>query len=352
MPFRFGPCKTCCETCFYFSDDFNRSDDTDLGADWTEVAGAWEIASNVLSTASDDAICKCETDGTVPYVVRVALKGGSSGDEFRVIVDYTDSSNYAYVRITRPTAGTVASFIVTVSGGSHTVEATGAAWVHNLGTTTLYIQVCVDSVAVLVSTSTEADYTPITQRAFGNTGLAGGTCGLGTGTNDTAAVTFDSFSIQKHADTQAGCPRCSTCPTAGIGCFSCDTGYLNAMYLTLSMITEDGCGVCSILNTTYRLCAVAGISCRWQYNFDPETCGAKALMLSYTFGPLGNTLGVNLYNGPVFSSFSVAQWQLGSRPGVEDCSAFVNLDIPYTGSNLASDCGFASSVCKLDSGEP
>ena len=211
MPFRFGPCATCCdvETCFYFSDDFNRSDDTDLGANWTEVpVDQWEIASNVLSTSSDDAICKCATDGVLSYVARVVMKGGSVGDEFRLLFNYIDDENYSYVRVERTFTTEVQVKLVSVVATTHTVDDSSTSFTHNLGTDSLWVQVCVHEGTANASTGTTGNFSLLTARAAAVMDTVTGTCGVGTGTNGTTAVTFDTFSIQKHSTVQTGCPDC------------------------------------------------------------------------------------------------------------------------------------------------
>lgn len=56
MPNRHVPgCRCCQPACTAWKDSFNRADDTDIGADWTEDAGDWEIVSNELTTSDSDA---------------------------------------------------------------------------------------------------------------------------------------------------------------------------------------------------------------------------------------------------------------------------------------------------------
>ncbi len=82
---KFSPGNSCCEdTCPIFEDDFNRADSTSLGADWTETAGAWEIVSNELTTASANA--ELTTAASVPVTqsgvgkVTMRIKATASGD--------------------------------------------------------------------------------------------------------------------------------------------------------------------------------------------------------------------------------------------------------------------------------
>src|SRR5207253_6254106 len=50
----------CCNGCDYFQDNFNRADGGP-GADWSAVAGAWQISGNALTTSDANAILLCNT---------------------------------------------------------------------------------------------------------------------------------------------------------------------------------------------------------------------------------------------------------------------------------------------------
>ena len=202
--------KDCCCGCEVFVDEFNRSNDTDIGPDWDEVSGDWSIASNNLSITDDDGICKCETDGTLSYIVRVGCSGGTTGDEWRLIFDYTDSNNYSYARIVRSTL-TSRIYLVSVSGGSHTVIFTGGNFDFAFAQR-LYVEACVHSNYVIIATSTSADFALYTPRLGKGVTHTIGTCGLGTGTNAATPVKFDNFRILNHEQSQSNCPDCrGTC---------------------------------------------------------------------------------------------------------------------------------------------
>jgi hypothetical protein len=53
-----------------FSDNFNRADSTDLGANWVEVSGDWSIVSNQLSTG--------DTGGTIVLRAATAMAGNDN----------------------------------------------------------------------------------------------------------------------------------------------------------------------------------------------------------------------------------------------------------------------------------
>lgn len=81
----------CVADCWIYKDDFNRADDTDLGADWTEDSGSWAINGNTLKTSSANAFCYYDATQNDPvyfanYVgagmsVLVSVKASASGSE-------------------------------------------------------------------------------------------------------------------------------------------------------------------------------------------------------------------------------------------------------------------------------
>jgi hypothetical protein len=68
----------CCEQCIIFSDDFQRDQ---VGDDWTQDAGAWEIAtisgSKRLKTANSNAKITCNVRAaTYPYAINFTPPSG------------------------------------------------------------------------------------------------------------------------------------------------------------------------------------------------------------------------------------------------------------------------------------
>lgn len=331
------PCPGCCAGCEYFSDDFDRSDDTDLGANWTEVAGAWEIASNVLSTSSNDAICICNTDGIVPYVVRAVIGGGSS-KEFRVIFNYVDSSNYFYA------SATVGSNvkIFTVIGGTHTRVFNGPS----LGSDTC-IQVCVHATFVTVMTG-DGSCSTLTPKAAVGISSTSGTCGVGTGSN---SGTFDDFSIQKHHFTLAGCPEC-------VGtCTLCVDDLVSEHYqvvITGVVGPED----CSSANGTWIL---GGLGCTVRTgDLDFEVaaaCSSKSRIVLHfeRFALGGCDAPANYYQVSVFISVGPTATCLSncrvdfvaSKTTKYDCDDLVDLSLSPGGA--PQYCDPSSGTCKVTS---
>ncbi len=342
MAFRFNPCPSCCGiSCIYFEDNFDRSDDTDLGSDWTEVAGAWEIASNVLSTASDDAICKCETDGTLDYVVRAALKGGSTSDEFRVIFDYDDDANYKYARITRPTESTTRAFFVSVVTGTHTVAATSTAWTHNLGTTTLYVQICVGSDDARISTGVTADFANVRPRlGVFSFSTSSGTCGVGTGTNGVTAVTFDQFSIQRALSS----PPHDECP-------ECECECSGTPPLELEVIISGITGSCGATDCADKFADtfILGINlvpitldllCNWGKILDFEECGGGPVPDRLSALYLDGLLTIRFIDG---NANLLIEWN--TIPPTT-CSSWSSVNVPFSSQSFACDDA-SGSTCTV-----
>jgi hypothetical protein len=80
-----------------FEDKFNRADDTNLGADWTEASGTWEIASNelVCSTANSCIYSTTVTQDDDHYSIQ--MKGSNDGDCLRISAYSTTASMLFYV---------------------------------------------------------------------------------------------------------------------------------------------------------------------------------------------------------------------------------------------------------------
>ena len=112
----------CCEDeCFFGSDDFNRSNSTNLGSDWTEVTGNSEIASNELllpfSAVAVHNTVNPSGNGNMNVFADVTL---GSGDVARVVAGYADTNNYLIAEVTEGSPGTI-KLIERVSGTETTL---------------------------------------------------------------------------------------------------------------------------------------------------------------------------------------------------------------------------------------
>lgn len=123
----FGVGRCCCCPCLMISRTFTEEEDTDeLGADFEEVSGAWEISDGTL-TATGSALLLTRRFCATNYIVDLPWNADEDGD-WRLIVDYLDADNYHFVAVRNP-AGAEAGLRVQLwkrQGGTET--ALTAAW--------------------------------------------------------------------------------------------------------------------------------------------------------------------------------------------------------------------------------
>lgn len=90
----------CCD-CDLLFDDFNRSDDTDVGGNYTEEAGGWQVFSNLLYTGDSDALLTIDVaSGSASGVLAFYFYAFDDDDEVIAYVDYTDADNHHFVKFT------------------------------------------------------------------------------------------------------------------------------------------------------------------------------------------------------------------------------------------------------------
>ena len=95
--------RRCCCKCFVFTDDFDRTDSTDVGSDWNEVVGDWEILDNELHEEAglSTGTANAKIFGMQPVsahaegkmYVRVDLENAVVGDKYYVYVCCSTSSS-------------------------------------------------------------------------------------------------------------------------------------------------------------------------------------------------------------------------------------------------------------------
>jgi len=121
-----GGCGCC--GCPVFSDAFDREDDTDLGSDWTEEAGSWEIASNKLQLTAmpgggADALVLCDSQDGNDFFdeytghgtkLSAKLASSSSGDQLGIVFTLGDTADVDFVVLL--TVGSSAEIALYVDG--------------------------------------------------------------------------------------------------------------------------------------------------------------------------------------------------------------------------------------------
>ena len=88
----------CCNSCVIFQDDFNRADDTNLGANWDAglTVGTWEIASNELKCTTANGYVVTSATATQNHF-SVRMKGSNDGDCLRISAYNSGASLVNYV---------------------------------------------------------------------------------------------------------------------------------------------------------------------------------------------------------------------------------------------------------------
>ena len=256
MKFATSPC--CCG-CVIFADDFNRADDTDLGADWTEGSGDWEIVSNRLRAkgGTDDQVCTADaTNGTSPVYLSVKVIARAWGDQLRLFTN----GGTVYVEIAP-------------------LETTGTGWV-KLVTTTGSVEAQVDfaldteyTLTLCIVDSGSSFYAVATgggETLYRFTAYTSSSSGVATGVLDDIAD-FDDFSLQRTASENDECQDCST--------FTCGCLPGTPPQIQVDFETEGPS------DPIYELCDCDNIgtvlldrnneadpefTCEWEWNADPD----------------------------------------------------------------------------------
>lgn len=229
---RFSPSCECCDEltpeCVIDSDDFDRANSTNLGADWSERAGDWSISSNELAISSANALLRNENahpDGTANHVVNVKVKFDTLGDKAQLVLAYTDDNNYLAVEIEAGnTSNCGALRFFEVSGGTAS-QLGDDRQLPLIDLNTLYeVQACYKEGA----SPSGGQSGQLGARVFGSGGVAryfrevdvsaGTQAGLATGDTVSGTINFDDFTFYKHfTATDTTCARCDvvTCTIHG-----------------------------------------------------------------------------------------------------------------------------------------
>jgi len=223
-------CEDCnCESCVIATDAFDRADSTDLGANWREVAGSWEILSEELTTASADAFARHlvpHPDGEFFVKVSAFVKGADVGDQLRVMGPVWGDDDFLFVELTiGAECGTLQLFR---SDGGVITELSEATAVYGAVPDKFHLlSICYQEqgsyysapsllVGKVQTASTGVGTITRWMAAFvdltGETPDADGVTG-GVGTGDlTADAYFDDFRIEKAKSTlHPECPDCPLC---------------------------------------------------------------------------------------------------------------------------------------------
>lgn len=192
----------CCVSgpCIIVTDDFERADDTDLGADWDERSGDWSIDTNRLKEAgTSGAMVICTTPnplGERSYVQIYVYPNG--GEKYRIILNYLNDGSYQYVEVECGAS----DIVLTAGGQTRTYAGASPAWD---GTVEYVMSGGITDGHLWVAF---AGNIPLQTYCVwdANISLTAGGNKVGIGNGGTVELFVDIFVFWKHGQDQPGCP--------------------------------------------------------------------------------------------------------------------------------------------------
>lgn len=266
----------CCADCVLFADAFDRADSSDLGSDWSEAAGDWEIDSGSLTVASSGAIAvHATTLGASHYRVQVALRSDTAGDVLGAVAYYTDTNNYYSAEVTLHDTGPVIALYKTVSGTRTLLRSKsllpGEADTGEPITLTFCLEQAGAAGKLLsaeLSTTEARTRISASDDALSGPGQAGLFAQTVAGT-----IAFDDFLVEATEDAVSAC---ADCPKE---CYACRHGLPDQFQVVASGFVDEpftcSGNVCPDLNATYTL-DFDGLNasgwCQWSLEFPTVSC--------------------------------------------------------------------------------
>lgn len=253
--------ENCCCGCPVYTDGFGRDDSTDLGADWTEVSGNWQIKSYQLyEPGNSGAIALYDKTVRTNYMsASIKIKNEALGGIYRLYIAWADSSNYIlavyyrwlYDSVNNPGSDWATLSLYSVISGASTLLDSTDFQLSEPNLSSRGFMACMDYSILLTSVDDPAlcyaFYDPIE--------ITGG-YQAAVGHGNSSEVYFDDWSLLEAAsETYPECPPCWDC------------GCEDRLPPRRLLVTYDGDGICDAPNK------LDGISCE----LGLTKCGADAL---------------------------------------------------------------------------
>lgn len=253
--------EDCCCGCPEYADSFTRTDSTDLGADWTEVAGNWEIKSNQLyEPGNSGAIALYDKTVRTNYMsASIKIKNEALGGVYRLYIAWADGSNHilatyhrwAYDSGTNPNSDWATLSLHSVVGGVSTELDSTDFQLLEPSLSPRGFTVCMDYSILLTS----VDDPSLCHAFYDPVAVANG-YQAAVGHGNASEVYYDDWSlIEAASETYPDCPVCWDC------------GCADRLPPRRLLVTYDGEGVCDAENK------LDGISCE----LGLTKCGADAI---------------------------------------------------------------------------
>lgn len=136
------PC--CCGNCYKLQELFFRADSDSLGSNWTEVAGDADIVSSQCQLMASNTLVVCTKSVKANnHRIYGTFSSSTTGDEFRLIVDYVDADNYHYAQVKTGASGHMRLYKRTA--GSDTLLAEDTSSPYGTSATVAQLHLCLTS---------------------------------------------------------------------------------------------------------------------------------------------------------------------------------------------------------------
>lgn len=342
----FNPC--CCN-CELASDDFDRSDNTDIDAGspfgWDEVAGDGAIVSSELKfSATNSRVISSVSHSDAYITISSQVFPNSTTTKPWVIFGWVDASNYFAIEIGATSGG--ATPINLIQNGS--VIYTWSAQFSRVTGNVFIVWVSVTPSGQLTwNLDVNDSGNHFTHSGFFDfTSSTTGAAGLGTGSVVSTACSFQSFTLEA--------------PNIGTGCVfrsgltTCNHGlaYPNHCGVTLAGITDTGCGSAALLNDTFELDFVwsqtssGNLAPRsfYRVNFPSAICSVDgiAVLITHTSAVFPGT--PSLFQVSTFGSGRSITWRTST--GMSGCHV-VSGTIPFLSQTAGSGHDGSASTASV-----
>lgn len=200
---------SCCPGCTLFSDAFTRSNSSDLGANWDELAGDWSISSNALTVSATVAAVQCKRAArNADMTASATITCPSTGDLARVCVRMTDEDNYLFAELDFSGASGTLKIYQRTSGSDGSAINSDTATITPGSTYTLLV--CVEGTTLsAIASNSDGRISRVTGTVSATTSQR---AGLATGGTLSSSATFDGFDVQQRKSS------CQNCGLAGTSC--------------------------------------------------------------------------------------------------------------------------------------
>lgn len=326
--------------CELLNDTFDRADDTNLGTEWTEDAGAASIDGNELLVSSNNSrilgVTANPDNAHTKIVVEFKLVSGTS--TARVFLGYLNSVNYLYATITT-TGITIGQNGSSSKSRSQTISS--GTW--------YTLTLCWNGTTLIAVLDGR-------QTSLSGLSTFGTQHGVGCGT---ASVRFNNFIATKVGGT---CSVCAADPEY-TACYYCDTGFIDAYWqVEVSGMTDGTCDQCENIDGLYLFDEMTGGPGTTPCSTEPVTgvdpCSPYLGPANFSLSLASHNLsGLGFRTGWRFamaipSGNTITYWNIYADTSPIDCEAIsdevLSGGISYQGVGASTKCTWTTATVTVN----